>query len=287
MKTLKQLCTPRASVFDRARRDTVLDLTDLMENRISAKEFFEENYLTSGMKVLFETAFRRFSGHNASGVIKLTQAMGGGKTHNMIALGLLAKNPEVRRTALNGLNVNDTGGRIRVVAFTGRESDAPLGIWGSIAEQLGRKEQFKDYYAPLAAPGQTAWINLLKGDPLLILLDEIPPYLDAVKSKTVGNSDLSVVTTTALANLFVAVEKEDLSNVCVVISDLRGSYQGGTGLINQALGNLEKEVQRLALNLEPVGLNTDEVYHILRKRLFEKLPATEEIKEVVQGYGKA
>lgn len=287
MKTLKQLCTPRASVFDRARRDTVLDLTDLMENRISAKEFFEENYLTSGMKVLFETAFRRFSGHNASGVIKLTQAMGGGKTHNMIALGLLAKNPEVRRTALNGLNVNDTGGRIRVVAFTGRESDAPLGIWGSIAEQLGRKEQFKDYYAPLAAPGQTAWINLLKGDPLLILLDEIPPYLDAVKSKTVGNSDLSVVTTTALANLFVAVEKEDLSNVCVVISDLRGSYQGGTGLINQALGNLEKEVQRLALNLEPVGLNTDEVYHILRKRLFEKLPDTAEIKEVVQGYGKA
>lgn len=287
MKTLKQLCTPRASVFDRARRDTVLDLTDLMENRINAKEFFEENYLTSGMKVLFETAFRRFTGHNASGVIKLTQAMGGGKTHNMIALGLLAKNPEVRKTALKGLDVNDSGGKIRVVAFTGRESDAPLGIWGSIAEQLGRKEQFKDYYAPLAAPGQTAWINLLKGDPLLILLDEIPPYLDAVKSKTVGNSDLSVVTTTALANLFVAVEKEDLSNVCVVISDLRGSYQGGTGLINQALGNLEREVQRLALNLEPVGLNTDEVYHILRKRLFEKLPSTEEIKEVVQGYSKA
>ena len=287
MKTLKELCKPRDSVFDRARRDTVLDLTDLMENRIKAKEFFEENYLTSGMKVLFETAFRRFSGNNASGIVKLTQAMGGGKTHNMIALGLLAKSPEVRKSVLKDLPVPEYNGKIRVVCFTGRETDAPLGIWGAIAEQLGRKEQLKDYYSPLAAPGQTAWINLLKGDPLLILLDELPPYLDAVKSKTVGNSDLSVVTTTALANLFVAVEKEDLSNVCVVISDLRGSYQAGTTMINQALGNLEKELQRLALNLEPVGLNTDEVYHILRKRLFEKLPPAEEIREIVQGYGKA
>jgi hypothetical protein len=25
---------------------------------------------------------------------------------------------------------------VRVLAFTGRESDAPLGIWGAIAEQL-------------------------------------------------------------------------------------------------------------------------------------------------------
>ena len=287
MKTLKQLCKPRDSVFDRSRRDTVLDLTDLMENRIKAKEFFEENYLTSGMKILFETAFRRFSGHNASGVVKLTQAMGGGKTHNMIALGLLAKNPEVRKQVLKDLDVSDNGSRVRVVAFTGRETDAPLGIWGAIADQLGRKEQFKDYYSPLAAPGQTAWINLLKGDPLLILLDELPPYLNGVKSHPIGNSDLSVVTTTALANLFVAVEKEELSNVCLVISDLKGAYQSGTSMMAQALGNLEKELQRLALNLEPVGLNTDEVYHILRKRLFEKLPNAVEVKEIVQGYGKA
>jgi hypothetical protein len=33
MKTLKELCTPRASIFDRSRRDTVLDLTDLNERR--------------------------------------------------------------------------------------------------------------------------------------------------------------------------------------------------------------------------------------------------------------
>lgn len=96
----------------------------------------------------------------------------------MIALGLLAKHPEFRKPVMGNLYQAQSLGTVRVVAFTGRESDAPLGIWGSIAEQLGKKEVFKDYYAPLSAPGQTAWKNLLAGEPLLILLDELPPYFD-------------------------------------------------------------------------------------------------------------
>jgi hypothetical protein len=35
----------------------VLDLTDIADNRIIPAEFFEENYLTEGMKILIETAF--------------------------------------------------------------------------------------------------------------------------------------------------------------------------------------------------------------------------------------
>ena len=41
----------------------------------------------------------------------------------------------------------------------------------------------------------------------------------------VGNADLGVVTTTALANLFIAVAEMD--NVCLVVSDLAGSNYGG------------------------------------------------------------
>jgi len=140
--------------------------------------------------------------------------MGGGKTHNMVALGLLARHPEVRQAVMGDL-YDDTGvGQVRVAAFTGRESDVPLGIWGAIAEQLGKKELFKDYYSPLSAPGQTAWVNLLKGEPLLILLDELPPYFENAHAKLIGNTNLAVVTTTALANLLVAVGKDELANVC-------------------------------------------------------------------------
>ena len=177
MKTLRQLCKPRQSVFDRNRRDVVLDLTDLVEDRVKPVEFFAENYLTDGMKRLLREAFRRFEGKSSQGVFVLTQAMGGGKTHNMIALGLLAKYPELRRQVMADIYEANDVGEVRVVAFTGRESDAPFGIWGAIAEQLGKKESFKDYYSPLSAPGLTAWINLLQGGPKLILLDELPPIL--------------------------------------------------------------------------------------------------------------
>ena len=36
----------------------------------------------------------------------------------------------------------------------------------------------------------------------------------------VGNSDLSKVTMTALANLFTALGKEQLANVCLVFSEI-------------------------------------------------------------------
>jgi hypothetical protein len=39
MKSLKQLCVPPASVFDKSRRDVVLDITDLAENKIDPDDF--------------------------------------------------------------------------------------------------------------------------------------------------------------------------------------------------------------------------------------------------------
>ena len=95
MKALKQLCIPRKSVFDVSKRDTVLNLTHLTDDKISAAEFFEENSVTEGMRTLLIEAHRRLQGKSSQAVFKLTQAMGGGKTHNLIALGLFAKTPKL------------------------------------------------------------------------------------------------------------------------------------------------------------------------------------------------
>lgn len=285
---LKQACTPRQSVFNKDRRDVVLDLSDLLEGKIDGEDFFDENFTTSGMKTLLEKTFSRLDGtSDQASTFLLTQAMGGGKTHNMIALGLLASNPGLREKVLGADGAGSRLGKVRVIGFNGRQSDAPLGIWGAIADQLGKKDLFKNYYSPLQAPGETAWINLLKGEPTLILLDELPPYMDYVKSREIGNSDLSVVTTTALANLLVAVNKAELTNVCVIISDLTASYEGGTDQLNKALANLQKETNRSALRIEPVNPHGDELYHILRTRLFEKLPDNATIKSVANEYAKA
>lgn len=287
MKTLFDLCTPREGIFTESKREDVLNLSDLVENRINPNSFFSENFITQGMDMLFEASFKRFKRQGQSGVVKLTQSMGGGKTHNMLALGLLAKHPEYREQIIGKNFKNEYLSSIKVVAFTGRESDAPYGIWGAIADQLGKKEVFKEYYSPLQAPGENAWIKLLQGEPLLILLDELPPYLENAKSKMIGNSDLSVVTTTALSNLFSALGKEQLSNVCLVISDLKATYESGSELLQSTFKELENEVNRSALNIEPVGSSSDEVYHILKKRLFKDLPEADEINKIAIGYKNA
>jgi hypothetical protein len=265
MNTIFEMLKPRESVFSDTAREDVLNLTDFAEHRIDANKFFNENFKTQGMKVLFDTAFSRFKGESDTGVIKLTQAMGGGKTHSMLALALLAENTELREKILDE-NFSDLG-EIKVVVFSGREN-ADFGIWGSIAEQLGKKEFFKDYYSPLKAPGEKSWVELLKGQKTLILLDELPPYLENAKSIMVGNSDLSKVTMTALSNLFTALGKEQLANVCLVFSDLKAAYESGSELLQSSFRELEAEANRIAIEVTPVALNSDEIYSILNKRLF-------------------
>lgn len=268
MKTIQDMLTPRESVFSDTVRDDVLNLSDFSEGRVDKEQFFAENFQTQGMKMLFDIAFKRFRGESDTGVIKLTQAMGGGKTHSMLALALLASD-EALRVKVLGKDYAGIGD-IKVVTFSGREN-ADFGIWGSIAEQLNKKELFSGYYSPLRAPGESAWINLLKGEKTLILFDELPPYLENAKSITVGNSDLSKVTATALANLFSALGKEQLSNVCLVFSDLKAAYESGSELLQSSFKELEQEAQRIAFEIAPVSLNSDEVYAILRKRLFEDI----------------
>ncbi len=77
MQSLQKLCVPRQSVFDTQRRDTVLDIADLIANRIDPALFFEENYVTEGMKTLLEQGFRRLEGKSQPGCFSSHAGHGG------------------------------------------------------------------------------------------------------------------------------------------------------------------------------------------------------------------
>ncbi len=163
---------------------------------------------------------------------------------------------------------------------------------GAISDQLGKSEQFARYVSPLlSAPGPEAWKQLLGGDPLVLFLDELPPYLEYAVAVPVGNSDLGVVTTAALGNLFVAVA--EMSNVCLVLSDLAGTnFSLGQANLNAAPqsgrpGGSPSESKRIAVPITPVNPNGDELYHILRKRLFETVAPDSEIQSVAGAYRDA
>ena len=144
--------SPELLFLIRARLDTVYNLDDLPI--IKPDEFFSENYVTEGMRILLTEAFNRVEGRttSASGTFLLSQSMGGGKTHNLIALGLLAKYPNYRKKIMAEFYKPGDLGAVSVVGFSGRKTVTPFGIWGEIAEQLNRKSVFNDYYTPLMPP---------------------------------------------------------------------------------------------------------------------------------------
>ena len=129
------------------------------------------------------------------------------------------------------------------------------------------------------------WLKLFEGEqPILILLDEMPPYFHYYDTQKVGNGTVADIATRAFANLLTASGKK--KNVCVVVSDLAAAYETGGRLINRALEDARAELGRQERNITPVDLAANEIYDILRKRLFKSLPDRAEIGDIAETYGR-
>lgn len=285
MKTVRELCQLQANALNINVSDQVEQLDQLIGDEADGRAFFEKTFITDGMKSLVSEAIARLAGKSNQAIFHLKQAMGGGKTHLLVGLGLLAKLPDLRREFCPKVaHINDFD-LAKVAAFNGRNQPNSY-FWGVIARQLGKEEEFKKYWTGgPEAPDEAAWLNLFKGlGPTLILLDEMPPYFDYYEAKPIGNGTVATIVTRAFSNLLSAAGKT--ANVCVVVSDLSAAYDSGSKLIKKALADAQSELGRQEKSITPVDLAKNEIYEILRKRLFTKLPSPEEIAEVAERFGR-
>ena len=286
MKTVKDACILQDNALTIRVSDQIEQLDELIGDEAAGRVFFEKTHITQGMNTLVTEAIARLAGKSTQAIFHLKQAMGGGKTHLLVGLGLLAKHAGLRKSLIPGVPGADAFGAARIAAFNGRNSPEEF-FWGEIAKQLGRGDVFKRFWVNgPEAPGESDWLALFDGgEPTLLLLDEIPPYFEAYATKQLGAGTVADVVTRAFANMLTAAGKR--SNVCVVVSDLAASYQTGAMLINRALSNAQSELGRQERSITPVDLASDEVYAILRKRLFKRLPDVAEIEDVAAQFGKA
>ena len=112
----------------------------------------------------------------------------------------------------------------------------------------------------------------------------MPPYFQYLDLQKVGNGTVADIATRAFANLLTAAGKK--RNVCVVVSDLAAAYDTGGKLINRALEDARSELGRQERNITPVDLAANEIYDILRKRLFKTLPDKAEIEDIAESFGR-
>jgi hypothetical protein len=285
IKTVRQACKFNPIIRNYRMSQGIENLAELISSAGDGRQFFARNYVTHGMGQLFREGLLRLSGKSDQAVFELTQAMGGGKTHMMVALGLLAKHAHLRDEVLDA----DLAGRVdlgqaRIAAFNGRNNPDNY-LWGEIATQLGAAEAIKPYWAggPKAVD-QRMWKEIIGDRPTLILLDELPPYLDNASTQVFGQGTLANMAVYSLSSLMSAAL--ELPNCAVVVANLSGSYQAQTRALADAISNLQQEARRQAMTITPVQLAGSEIYEILKKRLIDELPDDRAVAAVAEEYAQ-
>lgn len=285
MKTVRDACQLQPNALNVKLSDQIEQLDELITGEGDGIAYFEKTHITQGMQDLITEGIARLSGHSSQAIFHLKQAMGGGKTHLLVGFGLLARHPALRHKYAAGIAHADAFGSANIAAFNGRNNPDHF-FWGEIANQLGKGEQFRTFWnSGPKAPDEKDWLQLFEGDqPVLILLDEMPPYFHYLNTQQVGSGTVADIATRAFANLLTAAGKK--KNVCIVVSDLAAAYDTGGKLINRALGDARAELGRQERNITPVDLAANEIYDILRKRLFTALPDQAEIDDIADAYGR-
>ena len=242
--------------------------------------FFQASFLTSGLKSLLVDVLGRLSGSQGSRVLKLVTPFGGGKSHTLAALLHGARS----RAALDALP-EATGlprpDRVRVAAVDGQFFDAQVGkrlpgegfsaktIWGWMAWALAGLEGYEIVRAQdeaRVAPGGDAIIELLKGGPSLILLDELLEYLISAGGVRVEKTTLRDETLSFLKRMTVAVGNvEDAALVFSLQSSKRESLE-----YTSLLRTVEHLAARKDQRREPVEGN--EILNVIQRRLLARIP---------------
>lgn len=285
MKTVRDACELQPNALSIKLSDQIEQLDGLIDAEGNGTTFFEKTHITHGMQDLITEGIARLAGVSSQAVFHLKQAMGGGKTHLLVGFGLLAKHPSLRKSHCAGMPNATAFDTAKIAAFNGRNNPDHF-FWGEIANQLGKGDQFKAFWTSgPKAPDEKDWLKVFDGDqPVLILLDEMPPYFHYLDTQKVGNGTVGDIATRAFANLLTAAGKK--KNVCVVVSDLAAAYDSGAKLINRALEDARSELGRQERSITPVDLAANEIYDILRKRLFKRLPDKAEIEDIAELFGR-
>jgi len=191
-RTVLETCQPRNEVLRGELREQqfAASLTRVFRREADPvygepTSFFQNTYPTGGLKSLLREALGRLTGRKGanSPVIRVETSFGGGKTHNLIGLLHVCREPEVARQFPDFVPTDLLPDKpVRLVAgVVGGDLDPANGVdhgkvrtytlWGELAFQLGGDEGYevvRESDEQRVAPGTQVWEKLIGGEPALV-----------------------------------------------------------------------------------------------------------------------
>ena len=294
----------RGDVFEKSLDDkTAPSLSEVVlggapEVYVDSRKFVESTYLTDSMKGLLREVLDALASESGRLII-LPSAFGGGKTHSMILLYHLARNPgspeftqvvaevvEVERAkqlsdALRGMHViviDGTNSKTAPSPIPGEELEEGgvkvRTLWGYLAWKIGhdKYERIRYYDEELISPEKSKLLEVLSGERVLVLIDELGPYYrrfkKAAADKLVKYADQVVV--------FLRMLSECVKEASVVVVLSLPAEPTDKGLESEVgyedfVKQVERELARVAIRVErPIATSID-FAGVLRKRLFSEV----------------
>ena len=276
------------------------DLQQVHDGRADATEygnpvsFFNQTYITPGIRTLLVNSLKRLAGNGGDPVIQTKTGFGGGKTHSLIALYHLVKssdalinpppnNEEHQHTSeeIKGIMQEakwhptpDKPPSVAVLDGTFlattdltviKETGGPLNtLWGVMAYQLGGQEAYEivgEAAREGTAPGGRQLDQLLEQvGPCVILMDELVAYV-----RNAGEAQDNIYT--FMQVLTQSVRRSNNATLVVTLPEsvVEAGAEGGA----EALSRLDSILGRIEAVWEP--LEVHEAFEVVRRRLFGRI----------------
>ena len=264
--------------------------------------FFDRTYVTDGMRELIRRVVQALNGKESQNrVISLQTGFGGGKTHSLISLYHVVKDSRTFRDMAAASSILEPEDmpkfdNARVAVFTqntvsvvdGHQVDEGIvthTLWGELAWQLdGRDgyERVRRADEQRIAPTANDIKPIIEGaTPALILIDELADYCAKASGLVVGGGTLFTQTNSfiqTLTEVVASIPKTVL--ICTLPASAREVASSEIG--QEILSALETRVVRVGSSVKPV--DDEEIFEVVRRRLFDKMEKPEVIEQVARKY---
>ena len=264
--------------------------------------FFDRTYVTDGMRDLIRRVVQALNGKESQNrVISLQTGFGGGKTHSLISLYHVVKDSRTFKNLAIAQAILDPEDmpqfdNAKVAVFTHHTVGVADGhqveddivthtLWGELAWQLGGREGYERVrnadIQMLAPTDQEIKPIIEKAAPALILIDELADYCNRASGKVVGSGTLFTQTNSFIQTLTQVVASVP-KTVLICTLPASATEVASSEIGQEILSALETRVVRVGSGVKPV--DDDEIFEVVRRRLFDKMEKPEVIEQVARKY---